>query len=153
MKVRPFRLPLIVIGLIAAGATLAYAPSASATTSSQQRAVALSDGAPLTAVSLGGAAKIDANGAAIHVPITLTCSQPTQVDLTVKVAQAIGDTVRTGTTTRKVACDGTTQRIRIAVTPVDRPYAPGVAFGTVTGNSCDALCNSLTDEHRFDLAL
>ncbi|WBB69618.1 hypothetical protein [Micromonospora sp. WMMD812] len=151
MKVRSIRLPLIAVGLVATAATLSYAPSASATTTSAQRA-ALADGAPLTSIAVGGAAKIDANGAAIHVPVTLTCAQRTGVDLTVKVAQAIGESMRTGTTTRKVVCEGTT-RIRIAVTPVEHPFAPGVAFGTVTGNSCDALCNSLVDERRVDLAL
>ncbi|WP_410814310.1 hypothetical protein [Micromonospora sp. 067-2] len=151
MTRRTIRRPLVTIGLLAVGATLAFAPSASAST--PLRAAALTDGAPLTAVALVGPGKIDSNGAAAFVPVTLTCSQPTQVDLTVKVAQAIGDTMRTGTTTRKVACDGTSQKVRIAVTANERPFAPGVAFGVVTGNSCDALCNSLTDEHRFNLSL
>ncbi|MGI5521912.1 hypothetical protein ACQEUX_13325 [Micromonospora sp. CA-259024] len=151
MNVRRIRRPLIAVGLAAAGATLALAPSASA--SAPLRAAAAVDGAPLTAVALTGTGKIDASGAAVFVPVTLTCSQRTSVDLTVKVAQAIGDTVRTGTTTRKVVCDATTQKVRIAVTATERPFAPGVAFGVVTGNSCDALCNSLTDEHRFELSL
>ncbi|MEH1169696.1 hypothetical protein V6V47_30390 [Micromonospora sp. CPCC 205539] len=151
MTVRSIRRPLLTIGLIVAGATLAVTPSASA--SAPLRAAALADGAPLTAVALGGTGKIDASGAAVFVPVSLTCSQPTQVDLTVKVAQAIGESVRTGTTTRKVPCDATTQKVRIAVTATELPFAPGVAFGAVTGNSCDALCNSLTDEHRFELAL
>ncbi|WP_433120215.1 hypothetical protein [Micromonospora sp. CA-246542] len=151
MTVRTIRRPLFAVGLAAAGAVLALASSASA--SAPVRVGAATDGAPLTAVVLGGIGKIDASGAAVFVPVTLTCSQPTQVDLTVKVAQAIGDTMRTGTTTRKVACDANTQKVRIAVTATERPFAPGVAFGVVTGNSCDALCNSITDEHRFDLAL
>ncbi|MEV1113244.1 hypothetical protein AB0I95_32080 [Micromonospora sp. NPDC049751] len=149
MTVRTIRRPLLAIGLAAAGAVLALAPSASAS-APQSAAI---EGAPLSAVALGGSGKIDASGAAVFVPVTLTCSQPTQVDLTVKVAQAIGDSMRTGTTNRKVFCDATTQKVRIAVTATERPFAPGVAFGVVTGNSCDALCNSITDEHRFDLAL
>ncbi|MEV4766967.1 hypothetical protein AB0J89_30465 [Micromonospora chokoriensis] len=151
MTVRRIRRPLVAIVLAAAGASLALAPSANA--NAPLRAGAAVDGAPLTAVLLGGSGRIDASGAAIFVPITLTCSQKTGVDLTVKVAQAIGDSMRTGTTTRKVVCDGTTQKVRIAVTATERPFAPGVAFGVVTGNSCDAVCNSLTDEHRFELAL
>ncbi|MET7949981.1 hypothetical protein [Micromonospora sp. NPDC005324] len=151
MTVRRIRRPLIAIVLAAAGASLVLAPSANA--NAPLRAAAAVDGAPLTAVALSGSGKIDASGAAVFVPITLTCSQRTGVDLTVKVAQAIGESMRTGTTTRKVVCDGTTQRVRIAVTATDLPFAPGVAFGVVTGNSCDALCNSLTDEHRFELAL
>ncbi|MFG1917041.1 hypothetical protein [Micromonospora sp. NPDC048898] len=151
MNVRRIRRPLIAIVLAAAGATLALAPSAGA--NAPLRAGAAVDGALLTAVALSGTGKIDASGAAVFVPITLTCSQRTSVDLTVKVAQAIGDTMRTGTTIRKVVCDATTQKVRIAVTATERPFAPGVAFGVVTGSSCDALCNSLTDEHRFELSL
>ncbi|MFG1840174.1 hypothetical protein ACGFH8_17185 [Micromonospora sp. NPDC049175] len=151
MTVRSIRRPLVAIGLAVAAATFALAPSAGAT--APLRAGAAVDGAPLTAVVLGGSGKIDASGAAVVVPVNLTCSQPTQVDLTVKVAQAIGDTMRTGTTTRKVPCEATTQKVRIAVTATERPFAPGVAFGVVTGNSCSDLCNSLTDEHRLELAL
>ncbi|MEV1159112.1 hypothetical protein AB0J27_27355 [Micromonospora chokoriensis] len=151
MTVRRIRRPLAAIVLAAAGASLILAPSANA--NAPLRAGAAVDGAPLTAVVLNGNGKIDASGAAVFVPITLTCSQKTGVDLTVKVAQAVGDSMRTGTTTRKVICDGTTQKVRIAVTATERPFAPGVAFGVATGNSCDAVCNSLTDEHRFELAL
>ncbi|GAB3959012.1 hypothetical protein GCM10027614_77680 [Micromonospora vulcania] len=61
MTIRSIRRPLATIGLIAAGATLAFASSASANV--PLRAAALTDGAPLTAVTLGGTGKIDASGA------------------------------------------------------------------------------------------
>ncbi|MFF5172870.1 hypothetical protein ACFY3U_09580 [Micromonospora sp. NPDC000089] len=152
MNVRTPRLALLAAGALALGATLTAALPASASTPVRQAAAA-TDGAPLTSIAIAATGKIDANGAVVFVPVTLTCSQPTQVDLTVKVAEAVGEDISTGTTTRKVTCEAGTQKIRISVTPTERRFVPGVAFGTVTGNSCDALCNSLTSERNITLAL
>ncbi|MET8234585.1 hypothetical protein ABZS77_28305 [Micromonospora sp. NPDC005298] len=149
MTVRNMRRSLIATGLVAAATILAFTPSASA--SVPLRAAAQADGA-LTAIALGTTGKLDANGAAVFVPVTLTCSRATEFDLTVKVAQAVGETMRAGTTVRRVTCAAATQEVRIAVIPVERPFARGVAFGVVSASSCDPTCATLTDEHRFDLA-
>ncbi|TNH29276.1 hypothetical protein FHG89_13090 [Micromonospora orduensis] len=152
MTARSIRRPLVATGLVAAAATLAFTPSASA--SVPLRAAAQADGGALTAITLGTTGKLDANGAAVFVPVTLTCSKATEFDVTIKVAQAVGETMRAGTTVRRVTCAATTQEVRIAVIPVERPFARGVAFGVVSASSCDPgpACTTLTDEHRFDLA-
>ncbi|MFF5056935.1 hypothetical protein ACFY1S_27490 [Micromonospora sp. NPDC000663] len=152
MTVRSIRRSLLATGLVAAAATLAFTPSASA--SVPLRAAAQADDSALTALTLGSTGKLDANGAAVFVPVTVTCSKATEFDVTVKVAQAVGQTMRAGTTVRRVTCAATTQEVRIAVIPVERPFAQGVAFGVVSANSCDPgpTCNAFIDEHRFDLA-
>ncbi|MFJ6166304.1 hypothetical protein ACIQH6_14425 [Micromonospora orduensis] len=151
MTARSIRRSLLATGLVAAAATLAFTPSASA--SVPLRAVA-QDEAALTSIALGSTGRLDANGAAVFVPVTLTCSKATEFDVTVKVAQAVGETMRAGTTVRRVTCAAATQEVRIAVIPVERPFARGVAFGVVSASSCDPgpACTTLVDEHRFDLA-
>ncbi|MEU4402584.1 hypothetical protein [Micromonospora orduensis] len=151
MTARSIRRSLIATGLVAAAATLAFTPSASA---SVPLRAAAQDEAALTSIALGSTGRLDANGAAVFVPVTLTCSKATEFDVTVKVAQAVGETMRAGTTVRRVTCAAATQEVRIAVIPVERPFARGVAFGVVSASSCDPgpACTTLVDEHRFDLA-
>lgn len=151
MTARSIRRSLLATGLVAAAATLAFTPSASA---SVPLRAAAQDDAALTSIALGSTGRLDANGAAVFVPVTLTCSKATEFDVTVKVAQAVGETMRAGTTVRRVTCAAATQEVRIAVIPVERPFARGVAFGVVSASSCDPgpACTTLVDEHRFDLA-
>ncbi|MCG5465139.1 hypothetical protein AB0K35_32955 [Micromonospora sp. NPDC053740] len=150
MTVRSIRRPLIATGLVAAAATLAFTPSASA--SVPLRAAAQADDASVTAFVVGATGKIEAKGAAAIVPVTVTCSKAVDFDLTVKVAQAVGQTMRAGTTVRRVTCAEGTQQVRIAVIPVERPFAAGVAFGVLTASPCDPYCTPMHDERPFNLA-
>ncbi|MGW5559209.1 hypothetical protein ACWER9_18550 [Micromonospora sp. NPDC003944] len=150
MTVRSIRRPLIATALVAAAATLAFTQSASASIPLPAAARA-NDAGPAT-IAIGGTGKIEANGAAAIVPVTVTCTKAIEFDLTVKVAQAVGQTMRAGTTVRRVTCVEGAQQVRIAVIPVERSFAAGVAFGVLDANPCDPYCIPIFNERQFTLA-
>ena len=142
MKVPTSRLPLVALGALAAGATLALALPAGAAVSVQ------SESAPIKALDLGDTARLDAKGAVVSAPVTLTCMPGRTAYLYLKVTQKVGPGIATGTTSREISCTGTPQEIRLSVTPTGRAFHRGTAYGAASAAACyRGNCTELFDEH------
>ncbi|HLL67862.1 MAG TPA: hypothetical protein VK453_19420 [Micromonosporaceae bacterium] len=148
MKVRRPKMSMLAGAAIAMGGVAAFALPAGAAVSLQ------SESPPVSAVELGGQARIDANGAVVFAPITVVCRPGTYVSLTVSVTQAAGNAIASGTTYREVTgCTGAPQGLSISVTPTQRPFQRGIAFGRAELNVCtnSGGCTTVADEHNIRL--
>jgi hypothetical protein len=142
MKLPTSRLPLVTLGALAAGATLAVALPAGAAVSVQ------SESAPVKALSLGDTARLDAKGAVVFTPMTVTCMPGRTAYLSVGITQSIGSGIATGAAGREVPCTGTPQEIQVSVTPADRAFHIGTAYGEASALACNRYgCSRLFDEH------
>jgi hypothetical protein len=86
---------------------------------------------PVPVVEIGTQAQLQADGAAIIVPVRATCGPgATQPGfLAVRVSQRVGDWIAVGSgTLRNVACDGEVQEVRVPTLATKRPFRLGVAF-------------------------
>jgi hypothetical protein len=140
------RFPLVATAAVGVGAALAFAVPAGAAVSVQ------SQSPPLSAVSLGSKARLDANGAVVFAPIKLACTPGAYTYLTVSVTQAIGNAIASGQTYTAVdECTGTQQKLSVAVTPTQRPFRKGVAFGQATLRVCTDRCKTVVDQHNIQI--
>lgn len=109
---------------VATGAVLAFAMPAGAALSLQ------SQSPPQAQVQIGKTASLVANGAAVFTAINVVCAPGNYASLVVSVTQAVGNTIASGQTQREVSpCTGRPQKLSVAVTPTQRPFVKGVAFG------------------------
>jgi hypothetical protein len=137
---------LVVTGAISVGAALAFAMPASAGVNLQ------SESPGVGAVDLGKRARLDANGAVVFAPVTVACMPNAYAYLTVKVTQANGDSIASGQKTREVKpCNGKKQKVELSVTPTQRPFRTGVAWGEAELSVCTNYCRSLSDEHLITI--
>ncbi len=130
---------------IAAAAVAALALPAGAAVSVQSQ----SPSVPL--LKLGSTAKLDANGAVVFAPIRVTCAPGSTAYLTVSVTEAVGNDIARGTAGQSVACTGTVQQLRVAVTPSEHPFKKGVAFGQAGVDLCSTTCVSAVDVHNIQI--
>ena len=148
MKVRWARFPLIAGAAIAAGAMLAFALPAGASVSVQ------SQSPPVAAVSLGKKATLDANGAVIFPTVRITCQPGSVASLSVTVTENVGGHIAKGSITQQIgSCTGSTQKFRLAVTPEQRAFRKGVAFGQAQFQVCQVMvaCSTAVDEHNIEI--
>jgi hypothetical protein len=140
------RFPLIAAGAIGVGAVLAFALPAGAAVSVQ------SQSPPLGTVKLGQSAKLDANGAVVFAPVKVSCRPGSYASLTVTVAENVGGNIASGTTYTEVEpCNGTQQKLQIAVIPTQKAFKAGVAFGQATLRACDYDCKTTVDQHNITI--
>jgi hypothetical protein len=129
--------PAAAVVAVAAGAVLAFAMPAGAALSLQ------SESPPQGQVQIGKTASLVANGAAVFTAINVVCAPGNYATLSVTVTQAVGNTIASGQTQREVSpCTGRPQKLSVAVTPTQRPFVKGTAFGqavlyTNTGTARD----------------
>jgi len=147
MKVTRNRFPLITAGAIGVGAVLAFALPAGAAVTVQ------SQSPPTSAVTLGRTATLDANGAVVFAPVKVLCQPGSYTYLSVSVTENVGGDIASGTRSVKIdPCSGRQQSVRLAVTPTQKPFRKGVAFGQATLDSCDRTgCHTLFDEHNIQI--
>jgi hypothetical protein len=109
---------------VAIGAVLAFAMPAGAALSLQ------SQSPPQAQVQIGRTASLQANGAAVFTAVNVVCAPGSYATLTVRVTQAVRDTIASGETHREVQpCTGRPQKLSVAVTATQRPFVRGIAFG------------------------
>jgi hypothetical protein len=112
----------------------------------------LSNGAAWAAplLEFGPVGRWIAGGAAVGVPLTLTCgpadlaaaAEPTVDSVFVAVRQAVGDVTASGTGFIEAPlCDGTlrSMEVPVAADPGSRPFRPGHAFAQVSLTTCPGL--------------
>jgi len=138
---------LVATTAIGVGAALAFAMPASAGVNLQ------SESPGVGVLDLGKRARLDANGAVVFAPVTVACAPGTYAYLTVKVTQANGDSIAQGEKTRQVKpCDGRKKKVELSITPVQRPFRTGVAYGEADLNVCGSFgCTTLYDEHLITI--
>jgi hypothetical protein len=141
------RLALIAAGAIGVGAAVALAVPAGAAVSLQ------SQSPPVAAVSLGNKATLDANGAVVFAPVRFNCAPGASATLQVKVTENVGNAIASGSAYEQIdLCTGAVQRITVAVTPDQRPFKRGVAFGQAWLTSCNQFtCKTFRDFHNIQI--
>jgi hypothetical protein len=134
---------LVATAAIGVGAALAFAMPASAGVNLQ------SESPGVGVLDLGKRARLDANGAVVFAPVTVACAPGTTAYLTVKVTQAIGDSIASGQKSRSVSpCNGQKKKVELSITPTQRPFRTGVAYGEAELSVCNYYtCTTLYDEH------
>jgi hypothetical protein len=128
------------IAAIGVGAALAFALPAGAAVGAQSP--------PLAAVQLGSTATLDANGAVVFAPTTVTCRSGASAWLSVQVTEAVGNDIASGGSSTNIdACAGRPQHFTAAVTPTQHPFRKGVAFAQATLQACDNTgCKTVVDQ-------
>jgi hypothetical protein len=143
MKIK--RLPLAAAGAIGLGAVLAFALPAGAAVSAQSP--------PDASVRLGGQATLDADGAVVFAPVTIACRSGLSAYLTVRVTENVGGFIASGDANVLGArCTGGKAKFTATVTPTQRAFRKGVAFGQAFLTVCDPNgCQTLVDQRNVDI--
>jgi hypothetical protein len=144
MKAMRMRAALVVAAAVGVGAALALAVPAGA-------AVSLRLQSPPVAISLGGTATVDAKGAVVVVPVAVTCQPGDFAYVSVQVTQKVGSGVATGAASQEVTCTGSVQRLDVAVTPYQKAFKKGVAFGQALLTVCGERCEDFQDAHEIQI--
>jgi hypothetical protein len=150
MKVPKVRFPAVAAAAVGLGALFAFVLPAGAAVSVQ------SQSPPVKSVSLGRTATLDANGAVIFAPVKLVCPVGSDAFLTVTVTENVGNAIAKGSASQQIEpCTGVPQSFRMAVTPDQKPFKKGVAFGqaffTVCPNPPFERCRTLIDQHNVKI--
>jgi hypothetical protein len=146
MNIRLSRSPLILAAAVAVGAALAFASSAGAAVSLQ------SESPPTAEVTLGTTAVLDARGAVVFAPVEVVCRPGSYASLTVAVTERVGRDIASGVTYTDFAeCTGSVQALEIAVSPTQRAFRKGVAFGQARLQVCDYECHTAVDQHNIQI--
>lgn len=110
----------------------------------------------LETLNLGDTGELVARGAAVLVPIEVTCGEaspsPFASSVVVQVRQRTGNHITEGSGSARLVCDGTPQTVEALVTAQDTPFKPGSALVTANTFICGYLgCQSMSDtaEMRF----
>jgi hypothetical protein len=149
MKRLKGRLPALATAAIGVGAALAFAVPAGAAVSVQSQSPPVQ-----AAASLGRKATLDANGAVVFPSVKLLCPAGAFASLSVTVTENVGGRIAKGSGFRdNITCTGRQQSFRVAVTPDQRPFRKGVAFGQLVAFVCaPPQCNTnLRDEHNIQI--
>jgi hypothetical protein len=142
MRVR-FPLTAAVIG---AGAVLAFALPAGMAVAVQ------SQSPPVSQVQLGQRAILDANGAVVFAPVKVVCRPGAFAYLTVTVTENVGGDIASGSTFEEIEqCTGSVQSFDIAVTPTQKAFRVGVAFGQAKLQVCSDRCRTVVDQHNIQI--
>jgi hypothetical protein len=135
VKHRPTMRVLLAIGIGGALAALIPLSSAVAGQSPPQSP-------PDPVISIGKKAKLQAEGAAIIVPVKVTCAagatEPGTLEVTVN--QRIGNRVAGGTGHTRVRCNDDTLQVRVPTLASTRPFKTGVAFAVADFEVCYRRC-------------
>ncbi|MEV4758404.1 hypothetical protein AB0J86_25325 [Micromonospora sp. NPDC049559] len=148
MNVRLSKAGAVAVSAIGVGAALAFALPAGAAVSVQ------SESPSIAVLKLGDQARLDANGAVVFAPITLACTPGSSTLVGVRVTQAVGGgDIAQGSTVREVEeCRGKNQRIQLAVSPSQKAFRKGIAFGSAYLDVCDHRgCRTVWDEHNIQI--
>lgn len=94
---------------------------------------------PTPVVHIGARAILQARGAAIIVPVRVTCGPGATSPgfLSVQVSQRVGNRIAVGFGfLSNVSCNGETRRIRVPTLAQNRPFRVGVAFAVANLDVC-----------------
>lgn len=112
------------------------------------QAVAFFSGGLFLDVQVESPARLVARGAAVDVPVEVTCNATGLVDVYVTVTQRVNGRVAAGSAYQQVACSGSGQRIvvRVSASPFGRAFQQGAAVVDAEVFGCrPTVCGSETD--------
>lgn len=148
MKVPRPALPLVTVAALGIGAAVALALPAGAAVSVQ------SQSPPVSALSLGTTATLDAKGAAVFASVTVVCSPGAYAYVNLTLTERVGgNRIASGQTGTQVdPCTGTEQSFTLAVTPGQYAFRQGTAYGQASLNFCDWTgCHTIYDKHDVQI--
>jgi hypothetical protein len=142
------RAKLAVASLVAilAGASFAlFAPSGPA--------VAFSSGGLFLDVQVESSAHLVSRGAAVDVPLEVTCSGTSRADVFVSVSQKAGSGVAQGFGSTSVGCTGSGQQITVRVQASGgKTFKQGTAVASAEIFGCGrSVCGNETDSEVIDI--
>ena len=140
MKLRRRAAVAIVTALLAAGTVAMLAPAGPA--------VAFSSGGLFLDVQVESPAPLVARGAAVDVPLEVTCNATDSAFVTVSLTQRSGSGVASGFGSTSVGCTGSGQQIIVRVLPssAGKTFKQGTAVATAEIFGCNSNgCGSETD--------
>jgi hypothetical protein len=117
-------------------------------------AVAFFSGGLFLDVQVESPARLVARGAAVDVPLEVTCNASSNAFVTVNVTQKVGKGVAQGTAFTQVACSGSGQQILVRVTATSggKAFTRGQAVGTAEVSGClPNVCGSETDSEVINV--
>jgi hypothetical protein len=102
-------------------------------------------------VELGEEAELVAKGAAVVVPVEVTCDETFFFpSVSVSVTQRHGNRIASGSGySSDFVCDGTTQIVSVLVTAQEVPFHNGIALATATGPCSFSECARDQEEVRI----
>jgi hypothetical protein len=107
-------------------------------------------------IAVQSSATLVARGAAIDVPIDITCN-PEEVQLTIEVAERVGSRIARGYAYSPVACAGVQQtgiqqRVLIRVpSQSGTPFMRGTAVVTASIYGCNGSCGSTSENTTINI--
>jgi hypothetical protein len=116
-------------------------------------AVAFFSGGLFLDVQVQSPAQLVARGAAVDVPLEVTCNASGSVDVFVTVTQKAGSGVAEGFGSASVGCTGSGQQITVRVRASGgKTYKQGTAVATAEVFGCNRVtCGSETDSEVIDI--
>jgi hypothetical protein len=117
-------------------------------------AVAFFSGGLFLDVQVESPARLVARGAAVTVPVEVTCNAAGTVFVTVEVTQRSGSGVAQGTGFAEVACAGSGQQITVLVEAdvFGKTFKQGTAVATAVISGCrSGVCGSETDSEVIEI--
>ncbi|MEO6703765.1 MAG: hypothetical protein ABI140_10040 [Jatrophihabitantaceae bacterium] len=96
-------------------------------------------------VTVGSPANLVARGAAVSVPITVTCNADGGAYLSVQVSEKVGKKIATGQTNTNVACSGGHETLLVTVPAGSgQAFAKGSAYGSAYISGCKFISTNYT---------
>ena len=134
-----------VVAIIAGASFALFAPSGPA--------VAFSSGGLFLDVQVESPARLVARGAAVDVPLEVTCNAIGSASVSVNVTQKSGSGVAQGFGFENVGCTGSGQQIVIRVQASGgKTFKQGIAVATAQIFGCNNItCGSETDSETIDI--
>jgi hypothetical protein len=119
-------------------------------------AVAFFSGGLFLDVQVESPASLVARGAAVDVPLEVTCNASPDASVSVTVTQRAGSGVAQGTGFTSVGCTGSGQQIRVRVQATNggKTFKQGTAVASAEIFGCTrdfSVCGSETDSQTIDI--
>lgn len=101
-------------------------------------------------VQIGPTATLQARGAAVSVPLTLTCPAGSFASLDVTLTQRVGNKSVTGSRSTSPQCTGQEQALVLNITAQSgsRTFKTGQAFAEATIFGCNYACGTFAEDSR-----
>jgi len=109
---------------------------------------------PVAAIRLSSPARIADRGAVAFVPVLIACPAGDQPGIQVQLTERSGHAIAQGFGSGfNVVCTGGIQRVVIAVTPTNKPFVAGVAFGQAQMFDCSPFVGCATGNDQRNVKL
>ncbi|TMK85247.1 MAG: hypothetical protein E6G44_07710 [Actinobacteria bacterium] len=107
----------------------------------------------LLEIKVGRQATLVARGAAVTVPVRITCNKGIFAFVSVAVTERVGGGLVKGNASRQVICTGDRQKVKVSVAPGSgKAFKPGTGFAQATIDGCiPGICGEETDSRAIQI--